>query len=324
MPNNKPDQTDLFLFANNIDGLKNDLNIELFLFNKNFTPYATILSEAVQDQLTKLFVYELINEVNLGAGTGLTVQDIDYQKDDAGDIVIHTELGKVGRAETLIHLIENNRDDILYFSEEEHEFKRMKGFVARVTHKTDPSILFHVVKAVEQSKAVSKAGISWQFDDGKIDMMEPGVVFKPATDIQTLIVGNDIFAFNLKKFEKTFNYDYVKFKQADEKAARFLKRFKISVPTDIGGGIENILRENNSLLNKFLKADIDLIEQEQIFEIADSMQLELMSDDDGAVIIMDKADLNVLLDIINDNYYQSPTGHHYVAKSKKSIEVAEG
>lgn len=324
MTTNNTEQTDLFLFANNIDGIKKDLQVELFLFNKNFTPYATLLNDSVQDQLIKLFVYELVNEVNLGAATGLTVQDIDYQKETNADVIIHTELGKVGRAETLIHIIENSRDDILYFADEEHEFKRMKGMVARVTSKTDPSVLFHVVKMIEQSKAVTKSGISWQFNGSVVEEMEQQVVFKPATDNQTLIIGNDIFAFNLKKFEKTFNYDYVKFKQADEKAARFLKRFKISVPSDIGGGIENILRESPSILNKFLKTDIDLIEQEQIFEIADAMQLELMSDDAGAVIIMDKADLNVLLDIINDNYYQSPTGRHYVAKSKKAIDVAEG
>lgn len=324
MTTNNLEPTDLFLFANNIDGVKKDLQIELFLFNKNFTPYSTLLSDDVQDQLTKLFVYELINEVNLGAGTGLAVRDIDYQKESDGDVVIRTELNKVGRAETLIYLIENSRDDIVFFADEEYEFKRMKGMVARVTSKTDPSVLFHVVKLIEQSKAVTKSGIAWQFNGSVVEEMEQQVVFKPAADNQTLIIGGDIFAFNLKKFEKTFNYDYVKFKQADEKAARFLKRFKISVPSDIGGGIENILRETPSILNKFLKTDIDLIEQEQIFEIADAMQLELMSDDAGAVIIMDKADLNVLLDIINDNYYQSPTGHHYVAKSKRAIEVAEG
>lgn len=323
MTTNNPEQTDLFLFANNIDGIKKDLQIELFLFNKNFTPYATLLNDSVQDQLIEAFVYELINEVNLGAGTGLAVHDIDYQKETTGDVVIRTELSKVIRAETLVHIIETSRDDILYFSEEEHDFKRMKGMVARVTSKTDPSILFHVVKLVEQSKAVTKSGIAWQFNGSIVEEMDYQVVFKPAIDNQTLIVGNDIFAFNLKKLEKTFNYDYVKFKQADEKAARFLKRFKIAVPSDIGGGIENILRETPSILNKFLKTDIDLIEQKQIFEIADAMQLELMSDDAGAVIIMDKVDLNVLLDIINDNYYQSPTGHHYVAKSKKAIEVAE-
>ena len=32
-----PETTDIFLWANNTDGVKNDLDVELFLFNKNYS-----------------------------------------------------------------------------------------------------------------------------------------------------------------------------------------------------------------------------------------------------------------------------------------------
>ena len=38
------EMTDIFLWANQTDARKNDLAIELFLFNKNYTPYSMPLS----------------------------------------------------------------------------------------------------------------------------------------------------------------------------------------------------------------------------------------------------------------------------------------
>ena len=118
--------TDIFLWANQTDARKNDLDIELFLFNKNYTPYSMPLSSTVAAQLKPLFLLDYINFVNLGAGTGLSVRD--YEMSEAEEsVLLRTELAKVGRAETLIHLIEHERHDIVEFSETEHEFKRMRG-----------------------------------------------------------------------------------------------------------------------------------------------------------------------------------------------------
>lgn len=57
----------------------------------------------------------------------------DYELSEGGEnVLLRTDLEKVGRAETLIHLIEHERHDIVEFSEQEHEFKRIKGIVAKV------------------------------------------------------------------------------------------------------------------------------------------------------------------------------------------------
>ena len=68
--------TDIFLWANQTDAKKNDLQIELFLFNKNYTPYVMPLKGDVEQQLRPLFLFDYINQVNLGAGTGLSACEI--------------------------------------------------------------------------------------------------------------------------------------------------------------------------------------------------------------------------------------------------------
>ena len=103
-----PDTTDIFLWANNTDGIKNDLDIELFLFNKNYTPYSTSFSSDLNVQMKPMFLYDAINFVNMGAGTGLSVRDFELSEGE-DNTLLRTDLAKVGRAETLIHLIEKQR-----------------------------------------------------------------------------------------------------------------------------------------------------------------------------------------------------------------------
>ena len=55
----------------------------------------------------------------------------------------------------------------------------------------------------------------------------------------------------------------------------------------------------------------------------DSMAIELMTDNAGAIILFDSKDVGVFLDIVNDNYLTSETGNSYLAKSKKLIAPSE-
>ena len=108
----KTDTTDIFLWANNTDGIKNELDVEFFLFNKNYTPYSTSFASDLNAQIKPLFLYDLINFVNLGAGTGLSVRDFELSEGE-DNVLLRTDLEKVGRAETLLHLIEKERHDIV-------------------------------------------------------------------------------------------------------------------------------------------------------------------------------------------------------------------
>ncbi|HEX6416537.1 MAG TPA: Kiwa anti-phage protein KwaB-like domain-containing protein, partial [Candidatus Saccharimonadales bacterium] len=233
-----------------------------------------------------------------------------------------TDLVKVGRAETLIHLIEKERHDIVEFSQEEHEFKRIKGIVARFTHKDDPKKAFYSIKAISQGNVLT-GSTSWEFRDGKFGAFQADVGLKMPNDNQVLIIDKDIFVFNQSKFEKLFNYDYKKQALADVKVEEIEKQFKLSFPD--GLDLQTLVRERKKIVNKLQKMEIGAVTQEQALEYADQMQLELMSDDNGAIIIMDGNDLDMFVNLINEDYIVSEiTGKRYEIKSKKLLDEPDG
>lgn len=321
MESDTREPTDIFLWANNIDEVKKDLDVEFFLFNKNYTPYTTHFASDLNAQIKPLFLYDLIGQVNLGAGTGLSVRD--YELSDGEDnVLLRTDLEKVGRAETLLHLIEHQRSDIVEFSEEEHEFKRIKGIVARFTRKDDPKKAFYAVKAIQQG-SVLRGTTAWEFREGKFGAFQADIGLKVPSDNQVLIVDKDIFVFNPGKFEKLFNYDYKKQALADQKVAEIEKLFKLSFPD--GLDLQTLVRERKKTVNKLQKMEIGAVTQEQALEYADTMELELMTDDAGAIIIMDGSDLDTFVNLINEDYITSEiTGKRYEIKSKKLLDEPDG
>ena len=80
-------------------------------------------------------------------------------------------------------------------------------------------------------------------------------------------------------------------------------------------------------LGQRLRATRELLgmTQEQVIEYADTMQLELMTDDTNAIIIMDGNDLDIFVNLINEDYITSQiTGRRYEVKNKKLLDDPEG
>lgn len=315
------DKFDIFLWANNIDGIKKELVVEFFLFNKHYTPYTTNFNSELNSQIKPLFLYDLINFVTMGAGTGLSVRDFELSNGE-DNVLLRTDLENVGRAETLLHLIEHQRNDIVEFSESEHEFKRIKGIIARFTHKDSTEKPFYAIKQIAQG-SVLKGATAWEFRDGKFGAFQAEIGLKIPADNQVLIVEGNIFAFNEGKFERIFNYDYKKQAMADQKVAEIEKHFKLSFPD--GMDLQSLVRDRRKTVNKLQKIEIGAISQEQVIEYSDTMQLELMTDDAGAIIIMDGNDLDTFVNLINEDYITSEiTGRRYEVKSKKLLDDPEG
>jgi hypothetical protein len=313
--------TDIFLWGNNTDGIKNELDVEFFLFNKNYTPYTTAFSNDLNSQIKPVFLYDMINFVNMGAGTGLSVRDYELSEAEE-NVLLRIDLEKVGRAETLLNLIETQRSDIVEFSEEEHEFKRIKGILARFTRKDDPKKAFYSIKYISQGQ-VLKGATAWEFKSGKFGLFQAEVGWKVPNDNQVLIVNKDIFVFNQSKFERLFNFDYKKQLLADQKVAEIEKQFKLSFPD--GFDLQSLVRDRKKTVNKLQKIEVGNITQEQVIEYADQMQLELMTDDAGAIIIMDGTDLDTFVNLINEDYITSEiTGRRYEIKSKRALDEPEG
>ena len=124
---------DVFKWANDIDEVKNNISVELFLFNKNFTPYKVRYSDKLTQSVKAMFMLEAVQYVIKEADKGLECRD--YELSDGEDNVIYRiGIDKVTKAETLIHLIEKEYKDIDFFTDDEYEFKRIKGIVARFTY----------------------------------------------------------------------------------------------------------------------------------------------------------------------------------------------
>jgi len=317
---NSTEGVDIFQWANQTDAVKNELRVEFFLFNKNYTPYTTTISDDLDSQIKSLFLYDIINDVNLGAGTGLSVRDYEMTEKEENTL-LRTDLPKVGRAETLIHLIEHERHDIVEFSETEHEFKRIKGIVARFSRR-DGTGVFYVVKQVSSGNTLQGA-TSWEFTEGTFKPFKPEFGWKVPADNQVLIVDKDIFIFNQSKFERLFNYEFKKQLLADQKVLEIEKLYKLSFPD--GMDLQSLVMEKKKIVNKLQKLEVGAVTQEQALEYADTMQLELMSDDAGAIIIMDGNDLDMFVNLINEDYITSEiTGRRYEIKSKKLLDDPEG
>lgn len=315
------ERTDIFQWANLTDGIKNELDVEFFLFNKNFTPFTTSFSSELNSQIKPLFLFDLINFVNMGAGTGLTVREYEMDGGANKDVLLRAELAKVQHADALLNTIETQYSDIVEFNENEHEFKRMKGILAQFTNKDGKK--FYVAKQIMQGQ-VLRGATAWEFRDGRFGAFEPEFGLKIQPDNQVLIVGGDIFAFNPSKFEKLFNYDYKKQVLADQKVAEIEAKYKLSFPD--GLDLQTLVRDHKKAANKLQKMDgIGEISQEKVVEYADEMQLELMTDDNGAIIIMDGNDLDMFVNLINEDYIVSEiTGKRYEIKSKKLLEEPDG
>lgn len=320
-PASSEETTDIFLWANNTDAIKKELDVEFFLFNKHYTPYTTSFNNELNAQIKPLFLFDLINFVNLGAGTGLAVRDFELSEDEE-NVLLRTDLPKVGRAETLLNLIEHQRHDIVEFSEKEHEFKRIKGILARFTHKDSPQKPFYVIKQISQGQVLN-GSTAWEFRDGKFGAFQADVGIKVPADNQVLIIDKDIFVFNQSKFERLFNYDYKKQALADQKVAEIQQKYQLVFPE--GMDLQSLVRDRKKIVNKLQKIEIGEITQQQVIDYADSMQLDLMTDDKGAIIIMDGNDLDTFVNLINEDYITSEiTGRRYEVKSKRLLDDPEG
>ena len=307
---------DVFQWANEVDEIKNNVSVELFLFNKNYTPYKVRYTDSLTANVKEMFLNAALKYVIEEADKGLECRD--YELSDGEDKVVYrTQLDKVGRAETLIHLIENEYKDIDYFTDNEYEFKKVKGIIARFTYPggDEGTKTFYIAKGIAASSAI-KGAQSWELNGE--------VAIKMPTDNQVAIVDGTVVIFNQPKFEALFQYDYKAQVIAEEKAKELQEKYKLSFSE--GLTLNALLQDRKPLLKKVQAFDIaNEMSQKDLVDYADKMELELMTDDDGSIIIMDDKDLTMFVNLVNEDYYVSPVnGKRYEIKSKKLLEDAEG
>lgn len=109
---------------------------------------------------------------------------------------------------------------------------------------------------------------------------------------------------------------------ADKKVREIEANFKLSFADDLT--LQAMIKESKPLINKLQKIDTGAITQQQLIDHSDEMELELMLDDNGAIIIMDNKDLAKFVNLLNDDYVESNlTGNRYEIKSKRLLKHDE-
>ena len=314
----KPEPTDIFLWANQADAHKDALEIDLFLFTKGYTVYATNYAEELKAQLKVLFLYDMISQVQTGAATGMQVRDFEAAAAEE-NVLERTTLDKVDHAQEVIEQIRYGEEALEVFREGDHEFKKVKGIVTRFSRGgAEP---FFIAKILPQSQ-VLKGATAWMYNGDSFQPFSADAGLRITPDNQVLIAGNDIFAFSESKFIRLFGYDAKQFAVAEEKITEIEQNFKLKFPE--GMTFDALVRDTKSLVSKLQKVDVGMVTQEQVVNQADEMGLELMTDDaTGEIIIMDAKDAAKFVNLLNDDYMTSDmTGIRYELKGKKELREA--
>ena len=314
--NEAQEPTDIFLWANQADAHKEALEVDLFLFTKGYTVYATNYAKELKAQLKVLFLYDMISQVQTGAATGMHVRDFEAAAAEE-NVLERTTLDKVDHAQEVIEQIRYGEESLEVFREGDHEFKKVKGIVARFSRPgVEP---FFVAKILPQSQ-VLKGATAWMYNGDSFQPFSADAGLRITPDNQVLIAGNDIFAFSESKFIRLFGYDAKQFAVAEEKIAEIEQNFKLKFPE--GMTFDALVRDTKSLVGKLQKVNVGLVTQDQVIEQADEMGLELMTDENtGEIIIMDAKDAAKFVNLLNDDYVTSDmTGIRYELKGKKELK----
>ncbi len=313
-------ETDVFAWANNLLQYKDELKIDLFLISKNDTLYRTSLAKELRKQLEPLFIDGILEYIYEGAETGLIVRGFEEAEAEEG-VLQRTQVFKVQKARETLNWLKTQEHEIEVFNDDEHDFKRIKGILARVSH---PGLEHpaYVMKVLPQSNVMrGKAG--WLLRDGKFVPFDADAALRIPSDNQLLVIDQDMYVFSQARLRQLFSYDAKEASIAEKKVAEINANFRLSFPE--GQSLQNLVAGKKSTVKKLQKIEPSMIKQEELIEHANELDIDLMEDDSGAIIIMDDKDLNKFVNLLNDDYMESAlTGQRYEIIRKRLLKVDEG
>jgi hypothetical protein len=309
-------ETDIFAWANNLVQYKDELKIELFLINKNYVVYRTSMAETLGKQLEPLFVDEILEAVLEGAGMGLQVRTFEEAEAEE-NVLQRTLLDHVDKAKEVLNWVKTQEHEIEVFVEEEHDFKRIKGIMARVTHPDlkDPAYIF---KVLPQSQ-IMRGKVGWMLRGGKFVPFDADAAVRIPADNQLLLLDQDLYVFNQAKLKALFGYDAKEASIARQKVAEIEENYQLSF--DEGLDMQSMVKNKKSTIKKLQKLEVGKIKQDELLSHAEEMGVEMMTDDTGAIIIMDDKDMTKFVNLLNDDYMESPlTGERYEIIKKRILK----
>ncbi|MDB5175287.1 MAG: hypothetical protein JWM81_145 [Candidatus Saccharibacteria bacterium] len=309
-------ETDVFAWANNLVQFKDELKVDLFLINKNYVVYKTNLAKELGKQLEPIFIDEMLEYVLNGAAEGLIVRG--FEEAEAEDKVLQrTVLDNVDKLKEVLNWINSQEHQIELFVEEEHDFKRIKGIMARVSHEGLKKP-FYIFKVLPQS-AIMKGKTGWMVRNGKFMAFDADAAVRIPTDPQLLLLDQDLYVFNQTKLKQLFGYDAKEASIARQKVAEIQENFRLSF--DEGQDMNALVKDKKAIIKKLQKIEPGIVRQEELMNHAEELEINLMQDESGAIIIMDDKDMAKFVNLLNDDYIESPmTGQRYEIIKKKLLK----
>jgi hypothetical protein len=313
-------ETDVFAWANNMLQYKEDMKIELFLISKNYVLYKTTLTESLKNQLEPIFIDGLLEYLFEGAETGMVVRGFEEAEAETG-VLQRTQVFKVQKARELLGWLKTQEHEIEIFSDEEHDFKNIKGILARVTH-PEMKQSAYVVKVLPRSN-VMQGRTGWMLRNGKFVQFDADAAVQIPRDNQLLILEQDLYVFSQARLKQLFGYDAKEASIAEKKVAEINANYRLSFPE--GQDLQTMVEGKKGTIKKLQKIDTGAIKQEDLLNHANEMDIDLMEDNTGAIIIMDDKDLGKFVNLLNDDYMESAlTGQRYEIIKKKPLKIEEG
>ena len=312
-------ETDVFAWANNLVQYKDELKIELFFISKNYVLYRTAMAEGLRKQLEPIFIDDLLDYVLEGAEKGLIVRGFEDAEAEQ-NVLQRTQVFKVEKLRETLGWLKTQEREIVLFKDEEHDINHMKGVLARVSH-AEMDKPFYLAKVLPKSQ-VMKGKQGWMLRADKFVPFDAEAALRLPTDPQLLIVDQDLYVFNQGKLKTLFGYDAKESAIAETKVREIMEAYGLSFPE--GVGLNALLKGKKQLIQKLQKLEVGKVTQEKALEYAEDMDLELMPDDQGKIIIMDDKSLTTFVNIINEDYWESPlTGERYEIIKKRPLKQSD-
>ncbi|HVU59983.1 MAG TPA: Kiwa anti-phage protein KwaB-like domain-containing protein [Candidatus Saccharimonadales bacterium] len=309
-------ETDVFAWANNLVRLKDELRIHLFLVDKRNMPYRTSLGGGLSKQLEPLFVDGILEYILSGAETGLSIRGFEEAEAEEG-VLQRTQVFKVPKARELFNFINTQEHEIEIFNDAEHDFSRIKGIVARVTH-PELAQSVYIAKVLPQPN-IMRGKVGWMMRDGKFVPFDADGAVRIPNDNQLLILDQDLYVFHPGRLKQLFSYDAKEAFVAEQKVAAIQASFRLSFPEGIS--LQRLVEGKRSTIKKLQLIDPESVKQQELMDHAEEMGIDLMQDESGAIIIMDGKDLDTFVNLLNDDYVESNlTGQRYEIIRKKPLK----
>lgn len=312
-------ETDVFAWANNLVQYVDDLRIDLFLFNKNYILYKTKLVGDTARQLRPLFIDEILEYILGGIEKGLIIRGFeDAEKEE--NVLQRTRVSNVDKLVEVLNWHKTQLHETEVFNEKDHDLKRIKGVIAYVTA---PGMdqPFYLIKSLPTSQVMAGPS-SWLLSGGQFKPFDGVMALKVPADNHLLVLGHDLYVFNQAKLKALFGYDAKAAAIAAGKVKEIESLFKLSYLE--GASLQSLIKGKPAAIKKLQKIEPSLVQQSDLENHAEEMGLPLMTDESGAIIIMDDKDVTTFVNLLNDDYIESPmTGQRYEILKKRPLKPAE-